>query len=261
LLVPSKIGTGGVTGIAICINYLFNLPVGMSSLALNIPLFILGYKYIGKRFCIRSIFVIIVSSFMTDYLSRLRVIYDIRLPIGDKILIAIFAGVLCGAAMTLLFMDGASTGGFDILAKTINARYRNFNVSQLILVQDICIYVLVGLVLGVKAVAYSLIMSFVKSKTIDTIQEGISSSRQCIIICDKAQEIVDQIESELIRGATILEATGGYSHKNKKFAYVVIQKYQLSELKRIVKKIEPTAFVTVSPVNETLGNFRRKFSV
>jgi uncharacterized membrane-anchored protein YitT (DUF2179 family) len=261
LLVPSKIGTGGVTGISICANYLFNFPVGLCTMILNIPLFVLGYKYIGRRFCLRSVLVIVISSAMIDYMENLKGSYKINLPIDDKILVAIFAGVLCGISMTLLFMDGASTGGFDILAKAINAKFKYINISQIILIQDFCVYILVGIVLGIKAVMYALIMSYVRSKTIDAIQEGISSSRQCIIICNNSQEIADKINAELIRGATILEAKGGYSHGDKKFAYVVIQKYQLKELKNIVKTIDPKAFITVSPVNEIYGNFYRKFSV
>jgi uncharacterized membrane-anchored protein YitT (DUF2179 family) len=158
-------------------------------------------------------------------------------------------------------MDGASTGGFDILAKAINSKFKYISISQIILVQDFCVYILVGAVLGIKAVLYALIMSYVRSKTIDAIQEGISSSRQCIIICDNAQEIADKINTELIRGATILEARGGYSQNNKKFAYIVIQKYQIKELKKIVRTIDPKAFIAISPVNEIFGNFSRRFSV
>jgi uncharacterized membrane-anchored protein YitT (DUF2179 family) len=104
-------------------------------------------------------------------------------------------------------------------------------------------------------------MSFIRCKTIDAIQEGIASSRQCVVICEKQEEIIEEINNNLIRGATVIDAVGGYSHMDKKFIYVVIQSSELSTLKSIVKNVEPTAFVTVAPVKEIMGNYRRNISI
>jgi uncharacterized membrane-anchored protein YitT (DUF2179 family) len=119
------------------------------------------------------------------------------------------------------------------------------------------VYVFVGIVLGPHSVLYALIMSFIRSKTIDTVQEGIASSRQCIIICNNSEKIIEEVKIELGRGVTVLDAVGGYSHNNKKFIYVVVQKHQLTSLRLIIKNIDPLAFVAVSPVNDILGNYKQ----
>lgn len=257
ILVPSKVGTGGITGVALCFHKLFNTPIGIFTIGANIPLFILAYKITGRKFCVRSMLVIVLSSVAIDYVNT-----NIKIPtLNDRLLAAIFAGVVSGVSMSLLFMDDASTGGFDILAKILTQKTRIKNISKVMFVQDVMVYAFIGVILGPTAVMYAVIMSFVRSKTIDAMREGISSSRQCIIVCENAEAIVDSISKNLVRSATILEAKGGYTHFDKKVLYCVIQKYQLSLLKNIINEIEPTAFVTVSPVNEILGNYKQLFKI
>ena len=112
--------------------------------------------------------------------------------------------------------------------------------------------------MGPRSVMYAIIMSFVRSKTMDTIQESLASSRQCVIICEESDSIINEIQTRLARGVTVLDAVGGYSSINKKFIYLVIQRNQLSTLKEIVSEIDPTSFVTISPVNNILGNFKNR---
>ncbi|WP_461206982.1 YitT family protein [Clostridium sp. DL1XJH146] len=254
LLIPNNVGTGGLAGIALTLNHLFNFPVGSLLIILNIPLFIFGYKLIGKKFILKSSIFVILSSILIDLSNKFM-----YFPATDeKIIATIFAGVISGIAMSLLFMSGASTGGLDISAKMIKNKARNLDLTKILLTQDIIVYILVAFTMGIDSVLYAVIMSFIRTKTIDAIQEGMASSRQCIIISNKADDLVHAIQIKLGRGVTLLNAEGCYTHSTKKFIYVVVQKHQLMPLRKIVSSIDETAFVTVSPVNDILGNFKQK---
>lgn len=252
ILLPAHIGLGGITGIAISLNKLFGYKIGLASIIMNVPLFIFGFSVLGKKFVFKSMLVVIISSVMIDYLNG-----SFILPrIDDMILSAIFYGVLAGISMALIFMFGGSSGGTDILAKIINHKSNSINVSTLLLILDIIVYIFVGIVMGPRSVMYAIIVSYVRSKTMDAMQEGLSSSRQCIIICEKYEDIIDNITLKLVRGATLINAVGAYTNKDKKIIYIVIQKTQLRVLKRIVKGIEPEAFIAISQVNDVHGNYR-----
>ncbi|MCY6370939.1 YitT family protein [Clostridium ganghwense] len=253
-LVPNKIGTGGLTGIALGLNLLFKFPIGFTTLIMNIPLFIFGYSLLGKKFAIKSGIIVVSSSLLIDFLNS----HFSFKPLGDMLTATIFCGVISGIAMAILFMNGASTGGLDISGKIIRSKFPNLQLPKILLAQDIVIYIFIGLTLGPHSVMYAIIMSFIRSKTMDTIQEGIASSRQCIIICKKPDLIIEAIKNELGRGVTLLNAEGCYSHTDRKFVYVVIQKFQLNNFKSIVNRIDPTAFVAVSSVNDIQGNFKQK---
>lgn len=256
-LLPSQIGSGGVTGIAMVLNRTFGFKVGLLTILLNIPLFIFGFKLIGSKFAIRSGFVVVLSSLLIDYFNST---FNFK-PIDDILLSAIFCGALLGASVYLIFMSSSSTGGLDILAKIINSKFKNLQLSNILLIQDFVVYCLIAYAFGPRSVMYALISSFVRTKTIDAIQEGIASSRQCIIICENSTQMINEIGSKLVRGVTVLDAVGGYTNDKKKFIYVVIQRNQLNILRTIVKNIEPNAFVAVSPVNDILGNYKQSLTI
>lgn len=256
-LTPANIGTGGILGIALCFQKLFHFKIGLSTIILNIPLFLFGFKFLGKKFAFKSAIVVLISSLMIDYIIAIEPNYHL-IPNGDKLTSSIFCGVISGVGMSLIFMSGGSTGGLDISAKILKNKLPSIQLSHILLSQDILVYFIVAIVLGPQSVVYALIMSFVRSKTIDAVQEGISSSRQCVIICNKYEEISEEVNNILDRSVTIINAQGGYSHNDKKFLYVVIQKHQLHMLKGMVKEIDPDAFVTVSSVNDILGNYKQK---
>ncbi len=253
-MIPCEIGSGGVTGIALCLNKLFGSKVGLMSMILNAPLFIFGYRLLGKKFTIRSVFVVILNSIALD---NMHLLFKIS-PLDDKLLATVFCGVLFGIGLSLIFMAYGSTGGLDISAKIINNKFNSLQLSKLLLIQDIIVYILVGFVMGPRSVMYAIIMSFIRSKTMDAIQEGLASSRQCVIICENSDLIIENIKIKLLRGVTVLDAVGGYSSTSKKFIYLVIQKNQLNVLKQIVSEIEPSSFVTISPVNNILGNYTNR---
>lgn len=252
LLQPNDIGTGGLLGISLILNKLFGFKIGLSTLLINIPLFILGFKLLGKNFAIKSGIIVILSSTLIDIIPT---IFDVT-PLKDKLTAAIFCGVVSGAAMSFIFMGGGSTGGLDISGKIIRKIFPNIPLSNILLCQDIFIYIIVGITLGLEYVMYALIMSFIRSKTIETVQKTFSASKQCMIICDDPKPIIKAISQKLGRGVTILDAVGGYSDHSKKFIYVVVQTNELSSLKSIVSSIDSKAFITISEVEHIHGNFK-----
>lgn len=252
LLQPNDIGAGGILGISLILNKLFNFKVGLSTLLINIPLFILGFKLLGRNFAIKSGIIVIVSSILIDIIPT---IFNV-IPLKDKLTASIFCGVVSGAAMSFIFMGGGSTGGLDISGKILKRIFPNVHLSTILLCQDILIYVIVGITLGLEYVMYALIMSFIRSKTIETVQKTFSASKQCMIICDDPKPIIKAISEKLGRGVTILDAVGGYSHNSKKFIYVVVQTNELSSLKSIVSSIDSRAFITISEVQHIHGNFK-----
>lgn len=254
LLTPSKIGTGGVLGICLSLNKLFHFRIGLTTLLLNIPLFIFGFSLLGKKFALKSGFIVLISSILIDYISYILPSFSL-IPVNDKLTASILCGVVSGIGMSLIFMGGGSTGGLDISAKIFKNKFKTIQLSHILLLQDALVYIFVGIVMGPQSVIYALIMSFIRSKTIDTVQEGIASSRQCIIICNNPKIIIHEINTRLNRGATLLTAEGGYSHEKRNFIYVIIQKHELHELRLIIRNVEPSAFVTVSPVNDIMGNY------
>ncbi|SHH26368.1 YitT family protein [Clostridium grantii] len=253
IVIPNGLATGGLAGISISLNHLFGTKIGVALILMNIPLFIFGFKLVGKSFALKSAIIVFISSFLVDLTNN----YFSFNALDEKLLAAIFAGVVSGVAMSLIFIGGASTGGMDISGKIIKNKMPTVDLAKILLIQDVIVYLLIGTVLGVNSVMYAVIMSFVKTKTIDAIQEGLASSRQCIIISDSPEEIIHQIQVKLGRGVTLLNAEGTYTSKSKNFIYVVIQKNQLSPLKKIVDSIDPKAFVTVTAVSNVLGNFKQ----
>lgn len=256
-LAPSNIGTGGILGLALCLERLFHFKIGFTTILLNIPLFLFGFKLLGKKFAFKSALIVLISSLMIDFVMAAAPNYHF-IPSGDKLTSSIFCGVISGFGMSLIFMSGGSTGGLDISAKILKNKLSSVQLSHILLAQDVLVYIFVGVVLGPQSVVYALIMSFVRSKTIDAVQEGVSSSKQCVIICNNYEKIIEEVNNKLNRGITIINAKGGYSNNDKIFLYVVIQNHQLQILKKIVREIDEKAFVTVSSVNDILGNYKQR---
>lgn len=252
ILIPNRIGTGGVTGIATSLNALIGVKVGIAIIVINVPLFFVSYKLIGINFTMKTGFLVVLSSFLIDFLGKFNVP-----SLNDMFLSALLCGILMGAGYGLIFMAGGSTGGTDILAKAIKKKFPQIPLSRILLSQDILVYILVGYVFGIKSILYALVMSFARGKTMDIVQEGISSSKQCIIICENHKKVLKEIQFKLSRGVTIVDATGGYLNNEKKLLYVVVQNRELNNLRRIIKEVEPSAFMTVSSVTEILGKYRQ----
>lgn len=263
-LVPNKIAPGGVTGIATVIYHLSNgkLPVGIVMLALNIPLFIIGMKYIGKRFIIRTLFGTILLSVIVDSTQPLtnhfielfltRPEYPYYTP--DILLYSLFGGLFMGMGLGLIFRSGATTGGSDLAAKIINHFIPNFTVGQILLFIDIFIIIFATIVFKSFIIGlYAIVTLFIMSKVIDAVLEGVNFAKAVYIISDKSGEISKRILYEMDRGVTALKGTGMYTGKERDVLLCILYRAQISQLKQIVKVIDPNAFVILADVREVLG--------
>lgn len=263
-LVPYKIEPGGVSGIATVIYYLSNqqLPVGLTALAFNIPLFIAGLKLIGRRFAIRTLFSLIFLSLFIDslspytqyfaytYLSALQSTSSFQ----NYLLYSIFGGSLMGLGLGIVFRSGATTGGSDLLARILNHFHPNFTIGQILLAIETCIVIFASVsfksfLLGL----YAIVTLFMQSKVIDTVLEGVNFARAVFIISDNSDEIAKKLLHEIERGVTALKGIGMYTGSEKNVLLCVLHRGQIPALKEIVGEIDNKAFIILTDVREVFG--------
>lgn len=252
ILIPvNNIGAGGALGLSLVVNKLTGIKIGTIQFILNVPLFYIGFRYIGRKFVILTGIVISISSFLINNLPK--IITPVNL--GDSLVAAIFCGIISGLAMCCLLVAGASTGGTDITGKFISKKM-DFNLPTVFLIQDITVYIIVWIFFDIKYVMYALVMSFVRNQTMRGVQKFFSAYIQCTIICRNPEVMVELINNTLHRGSTIMDVEGGYSHEKKRMIIVVIQQNEMHQLRKLVAKNCPEAFITVSAVNTIVGNFK-----
>ena len=252
ILIPvNNIGAGGALGLSLVVNKLTGIKIGTIQFILNVPLFYIGFRYIGRKFVILTGIVISISSFLINNLPK--IITPVNL--GDSLVAAIFCGIISGLAMCCLLVAGASTGGTDITGKFISKKM-DFNLPTVFLIQDITVYIIVWIFFDIKYVMYALVMSFVRNQTMRGVQKFFSAYIQCTIICKNPEVMVELINNTLHRGSTIMDVEGGYSHEKKRMIIVVIQQNEMYQLRKLVAKNCPEAFITVSAVNTIVGNFK-----
>lgn len=252
ILIPSnELGTGGALGLAFVVNKIFGMKIGTAQFILNVPLFYLGYKHIGRRFTALTGIIIALSSLLINYLPL--VITPVNL--NDKLVAAVFAGIMSGVALSFLLIAGGSTGGSDITGKYLANKY-NISVPTIFLIQDIIIYIIIWTAFDIKYVMYALVMSFVRNQTLKGIQKLISAYIQCTIITKNPKQLVDVINSELNRGSTIIDVEGGYTNQKLQMIILVIQQNEMLKLKKLVKENCPDAFITVNSISAIMGNFK-----
>lgn len=250
---PCGLVTGGFSGIAIIIKSLTEhiipggVPLWLTNLLLNIPVFIVAYIKMGKRFIGRTLFGTVMLS------AWLYILPVIDLAQGDMLLVALFGGVFSGAGMGMVLRANATTGGTDMVAALIQLKIRHYNVAQIMQILDGAIVILGFFVFGLRPSLYAIVAIFVTTKVSDAILEGFKYSKAAYIITDKYEEVAKILMEELDRGATGLKATGMYTGKDRCVLYCVVSKKQIVTLKEIVVNIDPKAFVIVSDVREVLG--------
>jgi len=263
-LVPYKIAPGGVTGIATVIYYLsgFRFPVGAIMLALNIPLFILGIKFIGGRFGIRTLFSTLFLSLAIDltepFTRNLIENYLMELedtpPSPDLLLYSLFGGLIMGIGLGLVFRSGATTGGTDLAARIVNHFVPAFTMGQILLFIDASVVVFAAISFKSFLLAlYAIVTLFVASNVIDAILEGVNFAKALFIISDRSDEIAKKILVDIDRGVTALKGTGMYTGSDKQVLFCVVHRAQLPQLKEIVRDIDEKAFIVLADIREVLG--------
>ena len=248
-LYPNSIIVGGVSGIAMIINFLTGLPVGIMTIVLNIPLFIIAWKHFGGKFIIGSLVGMMLSSLLVDIMATLD--YS---PTGDMLLACLIGGAIKGLGLGIIYYAGATTGGTDIIAKFVRLRFPYINFGTIVLLTDAVIIIAFAMIFDrVEAAMYAVIAMFVVSKVIDLVLYGIDNSSVCYIISENSEQLVKDITDKLHRGVTILSGEGAYSHRDKQVLLCVIKRTQIADIRKIIKNIDENAFFIVSDAKNVFG--------
>lgn len=257
---PISLVTGGFTGLAIIVKEFTSeiieggIPLWLTNVALNIPVFLVAWKMKGKKFIGRTL----AGTFLLS--AWLYVIPSVDLTQGDYILSAVFGGCIGGAGMGLILSAKATTGGTDMVATLIQQRLRHYSIVQIMQVLDGLIVLLGLFVFGIRAALYAIVAIFITSKVSDALMEGFKFSKAAFIITDRYETVAKKILEELDRGVTGLKATGMYSGADKCMLYCVVSQKEIVQVKEIVAEVDPAAFVIVSDAREVLGEGFQEYS-
>ena len=255
-LMPHQFGAGGVSGLAVIINaFAPFLSVGVISLIVNIPLFIAGYRTIGRKFFWGSLAGMLISSVLIDAFAFLPIIST------EPLLGAIFGGLLVGGGCGIVFMQGASTGGVDIAARLLKRKFLELPIGKLMLMVDMCIAILTGIAFrDLNKVLYCIVALFVCSEATDAVVYRLDYSYAAIIITDLDASVRDAIDEKLERGCTYLKGEGSYTHQEKNVIFCAIKRQQIAELKEIVMNVDPNAFLVLQEAHQVLGEGFERYS-
>ena len=245
-IVPSGLGGGGVGGIALLLYYKLKIPIGLMTFALNIPLFVLGWREVNKHFVFKTIWgLVIFSAFLDLFKGTQPIAFD------DIFLGALYGGVISGISSSIVFHFGGSLGGTDIVSKVIQRKYGVPMGNSALAINGVIIMISWA-VLGSKVALYTLVTMFVYGRVLDLIQSGVPS-KSVTIISDQSEALVDRIMIDLGRGATFLQGRGAYSNEPKNVIICVVTLPEIGRLKQAVREVDPHAFMIVQNAGEVLG--------
>lgn len=246
-LIPNKIAAGGASGLATVIYYLLGLPTGFTMLALNIPLFILAAKQMGRKFILRAFYGVLFFSAAIDFLSLVLEPFT-----ADPLLSAVYGGLLVGIGLGIVIRSGGSTGGTELASRILH-RYAPVSIGQSLMIIDTAVIVLAGIVFNLELALYGLLSLFVTTKVLDGIQEGFGYAKAALIISKHSDLIAQKIFQEMKRGVTGLTGRGLYTGHTNETLLCVVYRSEITRLKALVAEIDPAAFVVLSDVKEVLG--------
>lgn len=246
--IPHGLLSGGVGGLGIMTQYLLNIPSGIAVFFINLPIFIVGLKFLDKRTILASFF----SGFVLSTWLTLTQVLGKTYFIDDVVLSCIFGGILNGVGMGIMIRHKVLQGGFDIIAAILKKRI-NVNIGTGLLITNTVLISLSSLLFGVKPAMYTLISMYVGYTVVDKIQLGFNSKKSVIIISDKSDNIAPLIMEKLHRGITLIDGIGAYTKEEKHIIYCVVTSTQIGKVKDIVKKLDPNAFVVITDATEVRG--------
>lgn len=249
--IKNQLADGGISGVTLLLRYWFKINPGISTLVLNIPLIIIGYKYMGRRMLILNIWGTSCLSFFLNFWLHTPFIHQINLD-HDLFLAGLLTGLLSGLGIGIVFKFGGTTGGTDIIARILELKL-GIPIGKTLLGLDVLVLGISLSYLDTKHMLYTLVGSYFLAKIADYVQEGSYAAKGVIIISDKYLDIAKMINLNLDRGYTYLLAEGGYQNDTKKIIYCVVSPRELSNLKSIVLNEDKKAFVSIIDVHETLG--------
>ncbi len=249
-LIPNQIPGGGVTGLSSIINYAFGIPISYTYFIVNMLLLVAGTFILGKGFGFKTIYCIVVSTLFFQFLPLIPWQSDIP----DKLINALIGGGFSGIGIAIVFMQGGSTGGIDIIALAIN-KYREISPGKVFLVSDTLI---ISSILflpdkSLQDVVYGYVITIAFTYTVDTLLTGVKQSVQISIISDNFGAIADKLTDDMDRGVTAISSLGWYTHKQGQMLIVVCKKNQITEIMQAVKELDNRAFITIASVMSVYG--------
>ena len=258
LVIPFHFYEGGATGITLITYYLFKIPVSIMNLLINIPLFVLAWKLLGKKSLYLSLLgTFSVSAWMAIFeamsLSHRYHHFIFTAFKGDILLACIASGVVLGLGLGIIFNAGGTTGGTDILARIFN-KYTSLSMGKLMLIVDAIVLITVVVVFqDVRTAMYTLFFILIDTLVIDLIGEGGFAGKGFLIVTSKPEEIAQKVSDDLGRGITFIRGMGYYSRKDLDIVYCVVSRNEMKQMKDIINRIDPFAFITISEAHEILG--------
>lgn len=256
--VPADLASGGVSGIAQLINFYTEWPIGLMVLVGNVPLFLLGWRFLGgRRFALRTAVAIVTYSLLTDLLLKIPLfmyytdilIEDLK---GDIFLNSLYGAIISGVGYGLVYRARGTSGGSDILARILN-KWRGISMTQSYLMVDTLVILSAGFIFGWKQALYAMITLYVSGLVAETVLEGGGTVRTAMIVTNKPEDVTSRVMEELERGVTYLEGRGGYTGSSRPVLYCVVSRAEVATLKNIVHEIDPEAFMVIGVAHEALG--------
>lgn len=248
--IQNHLGEGGFNGITLILYNVFHLDPAIMNLALNIPMFLIGWRILGKK----TFAYTIIGTVSVSFFIKLFQIYKFPIDLHDDMfLVSLFAGVFLGIGLGIIFRVGGTTGGVDIIARLVN-KFFGWPMGKTMFIFDAVVIILSWLAyLDARSVMYTLVCVFVTARVIDFVQDGAYAARGAIIISTKNDMIAERIAKQMDRGVTFLKGSGYYTKENREVIYCVVAKNELFKLKSIVLSIDPHAFMSVSEVHDVSG--------
>jgi uncharacterized membrane-anchored protein YitT (DUF2179 family) len=257
-LIPADLVSGGVSGIAQIINYYTGWPIGVMVLLGNIPLFALGWRFLGgRRFAMRTAYAVVAYSVLVDLLPRLPFFPPNGLT-DDLVINALYGAVIAGVGYGLVYRGNGTSGGSDILARILT-HWRSIPMTQSYLMVDSAVILAAGFVFGWKQALYAIVVLYVSGLVVDTTMEGGGTVRSAMIITSQPEIVSEKILLDMERGVTVLEGTGAYTGENRPVLYCVVSRSEIQQLKSIVSEADPKAFMVIGVAHEALGEGFQQF--
>jgi uncharacterized membrane-anchored protein YitT (DUF2179 family) len=249
-LVPAQLASGGISGLSQIINFYTGFPIGVMVFLGNLPLFVLGWRYLGgPRFAMRTAFAVVSYSLFLDLLVFFLPSQGLT---NDLVLNALFGGVISGIGFGLVYKGRGTSGGSDILARILS-NWRGLSISQSYLLTDALIVFLAGISFSWEKALYALVNLYVSGLTAEAITEGSNVVRTALIITSQPEEVAQKIMYELERGVTFVPARGGYTGSDRTVLYCVISKAEVARVKALVREADSRAFMVIGHAHEALG--------
>lgn len=251
----AKFPMTGFSGIAMIFYRLYEAPIGITTIILNIPVAILCYRLIGRGFLLRSLRCMVISSLMIDYIAPLLPLYD-----GNRMLAAIVTGTLGGIGYAVIYMRSSSTGGSDFLIMAAKAIRPHMKLGTIAFLSDIGIILVGGIIFkDMDGIIYGMIINFLFAVVVDKVMCGLNSGKVALIVTKRGEEVCDLIDECCGRGSTILDGRGGYKKDEKQVVMVACNAKQMYQVEKTVKKLDEEVFIIVMDANEIHGKGFRVF--